>query len=171
MSNHDQNENSPEAIKPRESSRMDTAESIALKNTNSVGESSRWESDVEKTVQLGEQFVGVLGGVVDLARMETLLAVRTVPKFIVLWLLIVPIVFLAWCAFSTLMSWAIFSVSEQIGLALLTFLLLQIVLLLICWWTFERFKKHMSFQYTRSHIASIMQGVKDEFNAVDKTKE
>lgn len=181
MISHDQKDSSPETLGSREHLyEQGVAQSIAQENTSASDtpsaedpirkSNSSWEADAEKTMQLGEHVVGVLGGMVDLARMEAVLAVRTFPKLIMLWLIIMPVMLLTWCAFSVLLSWAVFATSGQTGLGLLTFLLLQILLLLVCWWCFIRFKARMSFPYTRAHVEQFARSIKDEFNAVDKTK-
>ncbi|WP_323815565.1 hypothetical protein [Cellvibrio sp. NN19] len=181
MIDHKSKDSAPESINAQERIYMqEAAESTAQKsasasNTSSAEEPARKqpsgvEADVEKTMQLGAHIVGVLGGVIDLARMEALLAMRTLPKLIMLCLLIMPVMLLAWCAFSVFLSWMVFSASSQAGLGFLTFLLLQILLLLICIWGFYRFKARMNFPYTRAQVEQFTRSIKDEFNAVDKTK-
>lgn len=171
MINHDQKETSPEILKSQESFYKDDIEPGTIKKNEASSASSAWQTDIEKTMLLGEQFVGVLGGMVELARMEAQLAVRTLPKLMMLWLLIMPVMLLVWCSFSVLAAWSVYAASEQTGLGLLTFFLLQVILLLICRWAFVAYKARMSFPYTRAQVVDFMRSVKDEINTSDKTKE
>jgi uncharacterized membrane protein YqjE len=137
----------------------------------SPNDSASWIVDVEKTLQLGEQFVGFIGGVVDLARVEALLAIRTLPKLIMLWLLIMPVMLLTWCALSALIAWSVFAASDQVGLGMLTFFLQQVLLLLICRWLFVKYRTRMTLPYTRAQIDNFVRSAQDGFNNKGKAKE
>lgn len=133
--------------------------------------SATWTADIEQTLQLGEQFVGIIGGLVDLARAEALLAIRTLPKIMMLWLLIMPIMLLTWCAFSALMAWSVYAASDQVGLGMLTFFLLQVLLLLICHWLFVKYRTRMTMPYTRAQIDNFVRSTRHGFNHRGETKE
>lgn len=172
MNTHDQKENSPEALKSQGDFCGDnlSGESASEHDTSSKN-SANWESDVAQTLQLGEQFLGVIGGIVDLARVEALIAIRTLPKLVMLWLLIMPIMLLTWCAFSALMAWSVFAASGLVGLGMLTFFLQQVLLLLICRWLFIRYRTRMTLPYTRAQIDNLVRSTRDGFNSRCKTKE
>jgi hypothetical protein len=172
MSIHDHQKNSPEVEKPQGNFYADnfSGESVPENNT-SPHTTASWATDVEQTLQLGEQLVGFIGGVVDLARVEALLAIRTLPKLIMLWLLIMPIMLLTWCAFSALMAWSVFAASGQVGLGMLTFFLQQVLLLLICRWLFIKYRTRMTLPYTRAQIDNFVRSTQDGLNSRVKTKE
>jgi hypothetical protein len=105
MSIHDLKDPPPGVVNPQGSSyRNDVPEGDTSVHKTIPNSSANWITDIEQTLQLGEQFVGAVGGIVDLARMEALLAIRALPKLLMLWLLIMPIMLLTWCAFSVLMA-------------------------------------------------------------------
>lgn len=168
MTARDQQENAPWARK----SRGDAEGSAEDDATQDVSEKkpASWSADVEQTLQLGEQFVGVIGGIVDLARVEALLAVRTLPKVMMLWLLMMPIMLLTWCAFSALVAWAVFSLSGQVGLGMLTFFLQQTLLLLVCRWLFVKYRKLMGMPYTRAQIDEFLRSTQHGFSHSSETK-
>lgn len=170
MNTHDRNENSPEAVQPQESFSQSAAGFSTEQQTAAVSPAN-WEADVAHTLQLGEQLVGFVGGVVDLARVEALLAVRTLPKLMMLWLLMIPIILLTWCAFSALMAWSIAAASEQIGLGMLAFFLLQVLLLLVCRWLYVKYRARMTFPYTRAQVDNFVRSTQHELNHRSKAKE
>lgn len=172
MSTHDHKENSPDVDKTPGDFYSDnfSGESVSENNASQdIG--TGWPADVEKTLQLGEQLVGCISGVVGLARVEAMLAIHTLPKLIMLWLLIMPIMLLTWCAFSILLAWSVFAASGQVGLGMLTFFLQQVLLLLVCRWLFIKYRTRMTLPYTRAQIDNFVQSIQDGFNRRDKTKE
>jgi uncharacterized membrane protein YqjE len=160
----DRHENSPEAASPQDSFSPDPLVNGSPDQNASSSTAASWEADVKQTLQLGEQLVGIVGGVIDLARTEALLAVRTLPKVMMLWLLMMPIMLLTWCAFSALMAWVVFAASGQIGWGMLTFFLQQVVLLFVCRWLFVKYRTRMTFPYTRGQIDNLVRSTQHEFN-------
>ncbi|QEY13349.1 MULTISPECIES: hypothetical protein [unclassified Cellvibrio] len=160
MHTPERNEQAPEATQPQE--RVSSSADQPAAN---------WEADVAQTVQLGEQLIGFAGGVIDLARTEALLAVHTLPKVMMLWLIMMPIILLTWCSFSALVAWSVVALSEQLGLGMLTFFLLQVLLLFVCRWLFVKYRARMTFPYTRAHIDNFVRSTKNEFSRRSETKE
>ncbi len=146
-------------------------ENLSQNNDTSSGNTTSWAADVNKTLQLGEEFVGFVTGVVDLARIEALLAIRTLPNIMMLWLMMMPIMLLTWCAFSVLMAWVVFSASQQIGLGLLTFFLQQVVLLLVCRLLYVKYRMRMTLPYTRAQIDNFVRSIQHGFSGRGETKE
>lgn len=176
MSAYDQKENSPEAHSSRGNfSAEGLTEGLSDKETAAQDAGSKktggWNTDIEQTLQLGEQFIGVIGGIVDLARVEALLAVRTLPKIMMLWLLMMPIMLLTWCAFSALMAWSLFAATGELGLGMLTFFLQQVLLLLVCRWLFVKYRKRISMPYTRAQIDEFLRSTQHGFSRSSETKE
>ncbi|MGV8834603.1 hypothetical protein [Cellvibrio sp.] len=172
MNSHNHEKNSPDVKNPQGNFLGDkcSGESVAGNNA-SPHSSASWASDVAQTLQLGEELVGFIGGVVDLARVEALLAIRTFPKLIMLWLLMMPVMLLTWCAFSTLMAWSVFAASGQVGLGMLTFFLLQVLLLLVCRLLFVKYRTRMTLPCTRLQIDCFVRSMQDGINGRDKAKE
>lgn len=160
MHTPERNQQAPEATQPQE--RVPPSADQPAAN---------WEADVAQTVQLGEQLIGFAGGVIDLARTEALLAVHTLPKVMMLWLIMMPIILLTWCSFSALVAWSVVALSEQLGLGMLTFFLLQVLLLFVCRWLFVKYRARMTFPYTRAHIDNFVRSTKNEFSRRSETKE
>lgn len=168
MNNHDLKENPPGVVEPQEDL---SAASPTNSDPNNASAGSDWTLSVEQTLQLGDQFVGFAAGIMDLARVEILLAVRTLPNLMMLWLLMMPIMLLTWGAFSVLMAWAIIETSQQIGLGLLVFFLQQALLLLVCRWFFVRYRTRMTLPYTRAHIDNFIRGMHHGSNSRGKPEE
>lgn len=171
MSVHDQHEIPLGETNPQGSFyEKDMAKEDAVENSESQGRDSNWQRDVNQTIQLGQQFVGLIGGIIDLARVEMELAIRTFPKVLMLWLLMMPIILLTWCAFSALIAWAVYAVSEELGAGMLVFFILQILLLFSCRWMYAKYRKSMTLPYTRAHIDNLVRRAQHEFNGGSKAK-
>lgn len=172
MNAHDQKENPPGVVNPQGNFYRDKllGEDIP-ENDASPNAATSWVTDIEQTLQLGEQIVGAMSGIVDLARAEALLAFRTLPKLMMLWLLIMPIILLTWCAFSALLAWSVYAASEEVGLGMLTFFLQQVVLLLICRWLYVKYRTRMTLPYTRAQIDNFVRSTQDGFKGGNQTKE
>jgi hypothetical protein len=168
---HDQKENPLGINKPEGNFRANSCNEAPAEHDASPKTTEKWMMDVEQTIQLGEQFVGAVGGIVGLARTEALLAVRTLPKLMMLWLIIMPVILLTWCAFSALVAWSVFAASEEPGLGMLTFFLQQVVLLLSCRWLYTKYRTRMTLPYTRAQIDNFIRSTKDGLNGQGKTKE
>ncbi len=139
-------------------------------NSATQGGSSNWETDVAQTLKLGEQLVDFAGGVVDLARAEALLALNSLPKVVMLWLIMMPVILLTWCSFSVLIAWGAVALSGELGLGILMFFLLQALLLVICRLLFVKYRRRMTFPCTRAQIDNFIQEAKYEFKCRSETK-
>ncbi len=129
-------------------------------NTTSEGISGA-SGDLEKTLLLGEQILGLVSDVVDLARMETLLAIKSAPRVLMLWFLMMPIILLTWCSFSAWVAWMLYSLDERPGVGLFAFFLQQLLLLIVCRWVYTKNRLRMTLPYTRAHIDKFMKGFAD----------
>lgn len=149
------------------------AESLqeALASATRSVPSTSWEADVAQTLKLGEQLMDFAGGVMDLAHAEALLAVSSLPKLLMLWLIMMPIILLTWCSFSVLIAWGAVALSGELGAGVLTFFLLQVLLLLTCRLLFVKYRRRMTFPHTRAQIDSFIQGAKNELKCRSETKE
>lgn len=151
MNNHDLDETPLGAQSPQEEGSNQNAQ-------------PQWADDLEQIFLLGKQFSKFAVDLMDLAGAEVLLAVKGLPKLIMLWLLMMPIILLIWCAFSGLIAWLVFTLSAHTGLSLLAVFLLQILLLISCRWLFLQYRQRMTLPYTRDQIASFMGSINNEFS-------
>lgn len=156
---------------PPEAESLQEALASATRSGPSRREPSSWEADVAQTLKLGEQLMDFAGGVMDLARAEALLAVSSLPKLLMLWLIMMPIILLTWCSFSVLIAWGAVALSGESGVGVLTFFLLQVLLLLTCRLLFVKYRRRMTFPHTRAQIDSFIQGAKNELKCRSETKE
>lgn len=155
MNTHDLHEKSHGADKPYEDSSTHSP-------SGDIPGDQTWSANMQQTLRLGEQVVGFATGVVDLARVEVLLAMRTLPNLLMLWLLMMPIMLLTWIAFCALMAWAVYEASEELGLGMLIFFLQQVLLLLVCRWFYVKYRLRLTLPNTRSHIDNFIKGMKYE---------
>lgn len=183
MITHNQPENSSEMLSSRKS--FDQPESCpadasgnsahteqSVENTEHTQDAkSAWSTKIEEMMQLGDQFVKFAAGLVDLARLEASLALRSLPKVIALGLMMIPILTLTWVGFSALVSWGIYELSDILGLAFLTFFVLQVLLLVVCYKLIAKYRKHLGMSYTRAQITNFMRSNSNEFGNGSETKE
>lgn len=119
-------------------------------------------SDLERTLLFGEQFLGFIRDITDLARMEALLAVKSFPKLMMLWLLMMPVILLTWCSFSVMIAWAVYSVFNSPGFGVVTFFVMQLLLLIVCRWRYVIYRERLKLPYTRRHLGKFIRGFSDE---------
>lgn len=148
---------------------FDEAAGASADASHSEGAKSKWEADVVQTLELGKQFLQMGVGIIGLARAEASLSVRTIPKLLTVWLLMLPVIVLTWCAFSLLVSWIVTGASNEIGLGIFTFFLLQVLLLLVCYWLTVRYRSRIGFGYTRTQIKDFIRSTQHEIDRGNKT--
>ncbi len=156
---------------PDDTSRNSIDQGAETPQGEAVNTTPHWEADIKQTLQLGEQLVGYAAGVIDLARAEALLALQSAPRLLMLWLLMMPIMLLAWLGFSVLLAWTAFALSHELGLAIATFFLLQVALLLVCRGIYARYQRNITFPYTREQINHLMRSAQNGFSSRSEAKE
>lgn len=171
MNSHDPHENSLGTDNLQGNFYGDSGLQEELSGSEALPKGPDWMADIEQTLQLGEQFMGAAGGLIDLARVEALLAFRTLPKLLMLWFLIMPVMLLTWCAFSAMIAWSVFAVSEEVGLGMLSFLLQQVALLFTCRWLYIKYRTRMTMPYTRAQINNFVRSTQDGFKGKNQAKE
>jgi len=119
-------------------------------------------------VKIGEQLLGCLTGIAELARLETLLAVKSLPRAVALWLLILPLVLLTWLSFSLLLSWIAYDLLMDALWGFVVFFGLQCIALGSCYFVLQAYKHRMSLPHTRKHVASTIRSVQYEFEKTHK---
>lgn len=114
------------------------------------------ERELESTLQLGSQIIDCALGVADLARAEAQLAIHSLPRLLMLWLITMPILLLTWCSFSVLVAWCVYELSAIVSVGLLVFFLMQLLLLLTCHWLYKKYRTRMTLPNTRAHIHAFI---------------
>lgn len=112
--------------------------------------------ELENSLQLGEHMLACLTGLIDLARTELQLAIQSIPKLMMMWLLMMPILLLTWCSFSVLVAWIVYDMSDGLGFGLFVFFLLQLLLLLVCRLFYKKYCARMTLPITREHVNAFM---------------
>lgn len=128
------------------------------------------DPDMGNPLQLGEQVAGFVTDMIDLARMEATLAIRSFPKLLMLWFLMMPILLLTWCSFTGMIAWFAYSYTQQVGIGLFAFFFQQLLLLSMCRWLYVRYKQVMTLPYTREHINRFMRGFENGADSASQTK-
>jgi len=175
MSMHNPGEIPPEANQPQEdifdgASSAGTIADTAAANEPITSQKAGLSDDIQQTVKLGEEFVTFLGGIIDLARMEALLAVRTFPKVLMLWLLMMPVILLTWVSFSVFAGWGVYALSGELGWGIFTVFFQQLLLLLVCRWLFIKYRERMTLPNTRVQVDNFVRSVKHGFSHQSKTE-
>lgn len=134
------------------------------------GDFSGVDQKLENTLQLGEQVVGFFTDMIELARMEAALAVRSFSRVLMLWFLMMPILLLTWCSFSGMMAWLAYSYTLHVGTGLFVFFFQQLLLLSICRWLYVRYRQRMTLPYTRAHINRFMRGFENGADSASRAK-
>lgn len=159
MINHDLHEKPHTAEKPYEASSSRARDKSHAGDNVLPNESL--EKSINQTLQLGEQAVDFTVGLIGLARTEALLAVKTIPNLVGVWLIMMPIILLTWCSFSALVAWVAYEASDEVGLSLLLFFLQQVLLLLIFRLLYTKYCSRITLPHTRAHIEDFVRGIRD----------
>lgn len=128
----------------------------------SAGDVPANSNELHKTIELGRQVAGFVVDLADIARMEAMLAAKVMPRVLLLWLAMVPIILLAWCSFAACIGWAVYSLTESLGAGLFVFFLQQMLLLLLCHLLQRKSKAQMAMPYTRNHLNNFLKGFSNE---------
>lgn len=136
----------------------------------STGGAPRPPDNVKDILALGEQVVGLVNDIADLVRMETMLAIRSIPRLLMLWFLMMPILLLTWCSFSVWIAWMLYAATQQPGVGFFAFFLQQLLLLFVCRWLYGKYQLRMTLPYTRQHIDKFLRGFNDGSPGSSETK-
>ena len=90
-----------------------------------------------------------------LARAEMMLAATGMPQLIALWLLMVPLILLAWVGFSVLVGWLAWYFSAQVWVGLLAFVLLQLLCCYLVFRRIARIQEEVLFPATRRQLQDL----------------
>lgn len=118
--------------------------------------------DIERTLEFGEHLIGFIRDATDLARIEALLAVKSMPRLVMLWFLMMPILLLTWCSFSAMIAWGVYALSANPGFGFVAFFVLQLLILMVCRWRYSVYKARITLPYTRQHLGNFIRGFNHE---------
>lgn len=145
-------------------------EKEAVREDSSSTDPPRNADNLNDTLALGEKIVGLVNDIADLVRMETMLAIRSIPRLLMLWFLMMPILLLTWCSFSVWIAWMLYAATEQPGVGFFAFFLQQLLLLFVCRWLYAKYQLRMTLPYTRAHIDKFLRGFNDGSPGSGETK-
>lgn len=114
-------------------------------------------NELENTLSLGQQIIDCALGLADLARAELQLAIHSLPRLLMLWLITMPILLMTWCSFSVLIAWCIYDFSKVAVMGFLVFFLMQLFLLLMCNWLYRKYRARMMLPNTSAQIRDLIQ--------------
>jgi hypothetical protein len=145
-------------------------EKEAVNEASSTADSSSNPDNLKDILALGEQVAGLVNDIADLVRMETMLAIQSIPRLLMLWFLMMPILLLTWCSFSAWVAWMLYAVTEQPGVGFFAFFIQQLLLLFVCRWLYTKYQQRMTLPYTREHIDKFLRGFNNGSSGSGKTK-
>ncbi|WP_020208060.1 hypothetical protein [Gilvimarinus chinensis] len=125
--------------------------------------------ELERILALGEQTMDVVKGSAELFKLEFTLAVRSIPKAIATWLLILPAALLVWLSFSALCAWAAFEWSGHALAGFFTLFLLQLISLGVLRWALKKYQRNMTFPYTTETLHNFRQELSNATAKEDST--
>lgn len=111
-----------------------------------------WSDWIKQATEAGSNLA-------ELFALEIKLAVGDAGRMFCVLLLALPVVFLAWLGLSVLLAWVVVDYSGSVTPGLVTFLLLQLGVLLSLRLLWKRYKRSLSLPLTREHLQSFMGGV------------
>lgn len=132
---------------------------------------SQSREKLEETLALGQQGLAFLGQLGDLFRLEAMLAIQSLPKLVMFWLMILPVTVITWIDFAVMVSWAVYAWLLWPLAGFATFFALNLLLLGLFHWGMRRYKKRMSFKETRTQLRTTLGGLRDEISKASQTKE
>jgi len=136
-------------------------EKDAVREDSSSTDPPQNTDNLKDMLALGEKVVGLVNDIADLVRMETMLAIRSIPRLLMLWFLMMPIILLTWCSFSVWIAWMLYAVTQQPGVGFFAFFLQQLLLLFVCRRLYAKYQLRMTLPYTREHIDKFLRGFND----------
>ena len=94
-------------------------------------------------------------GLLRLLKAEILLAMAEMPQLLALWLILVPLALLAWVGLSVLAGWAAWHYTAELGWAIATFSLLQLLCCGLVLLRIARSEKRLFVPATRQRLRQL----------------
>ena len=115
------------------------------------------EDEFETWLRWLQELTEVGTGLSRLAAAEVRLATSDLKRFFVLSLLILPVALLAWCGFGVFLGWIAYELSGLPVMGFGTFLVLQLLALLLMRARLASYRRNMRLPVTRKQIKLIIE--------------
>lgn len=105
--------------------------------------------ELERAQQLATQVSNWGGALFGLMRLELQLGLQSLPRMLALFLALLPLAGLTWISLSLLLAWFAYTASGVVAVGLAILFVLQLSLLLLCFWRLKRLRAKSTFPETR----------------------
>ncbi len=122
---------------------------------------SQLEHEFDRMIDLGEQTLALAKDGADLFRLEFVLALKSIPKAIAVWLLTLPALLLVWLSFSVMSAWAAYEWSGVPLIGFATLFSLQFLSLIFLHLALRKYQRRLRFPYTVESVQKFRQEVAD----------
>lgn len=99
---------------------------------------------------------------VKLVKAELALSLIQIPQLIALSIALIPFMLLAWISFSVLVAWFAWSWSEEMGLAIFTFFVLQVIPSVVLVLRITRLEDGLFFPATKRQLRKFVEFMKEK---------
>ncbi len=122
----------------------------------------RLKQEAARLIEVSGTSLGMVSALAQLAASEIYLSLKTLPKLAGIALLMLPLAFLTWIAFSALVA-CIFTYLFSSTLAgFFTFFLCQVALMAVCLVLLKRYKKLLGIPRTKEQAKAVFETLKHE---------
>ena len=128
-------------------------------------------SEFQNAVAIGDQVIGYLGSLGELARLEIGLAFQSIPRLLSAWALLIPLALLLWVSFSATLAWSAYSLSGYPLVGFSCFSLLQLIGCAVAAYQLRRYRQRLRLPNTRRELNRMREVVRREFESKSKTGE
>lgn len=128
-------------------------------------------SEFQNAVAIGDQVIGYLGSLGELARLEIGLALESIPRLLSAWALLIPLALLVWVSVSATLAWSGYSLSGYPLVGLACFSLLQLVAAAAVAYKLRRYRQRLKLPNTRRELNRMREMVRREIEPKSKTGE
>lgn len=119
--------------------------------------------EAARLMQVGGTSFGMVSDLGQLAAAEVFLTVKTLPKLAGLAILLLPIAFLTWVAFSALTAYFIKYLLESTLAGFVVFFLCQLFVLAACLMLMKGYSKQLGVPRTKAQAKAVFETLKNEF--------
>ena len=131
-------------------------------NVNSgIADGSSETDHFKELVYFGKGVNQYIIALADLAKAELVFALQTLPKLVMVSIIILPVAMLVWLTFSALIYWLVLSLTTSVTSGLVVLFLLQTIVLMGCLSLRRVYLNRLKFSNTREQIASFFSEISD----------
>jgi len=121
-------------------------------------------AEAASLIKLAKETAAVTRSFFELLILELRLAAQAVPKLICLGLMALLLSVFAWLSFAATVAWVSAVVFHSVGWGILAFLVLQLVALFACMFTFRRYSRRLTLPNSRGFLKQL----EDTLNATNR---